>query len=129
MFRFVLLIILFFSLVSCVKSETTKLSNDVKIVKYLLSNNKEKSIIKKYNKEFGQWFEVGCAIPELKSAEKCIDNLEYTKLSKLKMNLLIQNLSNGNEREQTAVSQTEKNQNIQPEPPREPEPPRQPLKS
>ena len=76
MFRFVFLFILFLSLVSCVKSETTKISNDVKIEKYLLSDNKEKSIIKKYNKEFGQWFEVSCPIPELKLAEKCIDNLE-----------------------------------------------------
>ena len=96
MFRFVFLFILFFSLFSCVKLETTKISNDVKIVKYLLSDNKEKSIIKKYNKEFGQWFEVSCPIPELKLAEilqlklaeKCIDNLEYTKLSKSKMKKL-----------------------------------------
>ena len=87
MFRSAFLFILFLSLVSCVKSETTKISDDVKIVKYLLSDNKEEFIIKKYNKEFGQWFEVICPIPELKLAEKCIDNLEYTKLSKSKMNI------------------------------------------
>ena len=122
MFRIVFLFILSFSLISCVKTETTKISNDVKIVKYLLSNNKEKSIIKKYNKEFGQWFEASCQIPELKLAE-CIDNLEYTKLAKLKMNLLIQNQRNGNETVQTTGSQTVENQNIQTEQPSGPEQP------
>ena len=123
MFRIVFLFILFFSLISCVKTETTKISNDVKIIKYLLSDNKEKSIIKKYNKEFGQWFEVSCQIPELKLAEKCINNLEYTKLAKSKMNLLIQNQRNGNETVQTAGLQTEENQNIQTEQPSGPEEP------
>ena len=126
MFRSAFLFILFLSLVSCVKSETTKISDDVKIVKYLLSDNKEKSIIKKYNKELGQWFEVSCPIPELKLAEKCIDNLEYTKLSKSKMNLLIQHQRNSNEKVQSTVSQTKKNQNIQTESPVEPESPIEP---
>ena len=63
MFKFVFVFILFFGLFSCVKTETTKISNDVKIVKYLFSDDKEKSIIKKYNKKFGQWFEVKCQIP------------------------------------------------------------------
>ena len=95
MFKFVFVFILFFGLLSCVKTETTKISSDVKIVKYLFSDDKEKSIIKKYNKKFGQWFEVSCLIPEVKLVEKvklvesCIDNLEYTKLAKLKINLLI----------------------------------------
>ena len=121
MFKFVFVFILFFGLFSCVKTETTKISNDVKIVKYLFSDDKEKSIIKKYNKEFGQWFEVSCSISELKLAEECIDNLEYTKLAKSKMNLLIQNQGNDNETVQTTNSQTEENQNIQTEQPSEPE--------
>jgi hypothetical protein len=126
MFRFVFLFILFFGLFSCVKTETTKISNDVKIVKYLFSDDKEKSIIKKYNKEFGQWFEVSCSISELKLAKECIDNLEYTKLAKSKMNLLIQNQGNDNETVQTTNSQTEENQNIQTEQPSEPELPPEP---
>ena len=136
MFRIVFLFILSFSLISCVKTEITKISNDVKIVKYLLSDNKEKSIIKKYNKEFGQWFEASCQILELKLAElpelklaECIDNLEYTKLAKLKMNLLIQNQRNGNETVQTTGSQTVENQNIQTEQPLGPEEPLGPLES
>ncbi len=95
MFKFIFVFVLFFGLFSCVKTETTKISSDVKIVKYLFSDDKEKSIIKKYNKKLGQWFEVSCPIPELKSeiiklAEECIDNLEYTKLAKSKINLIIQ---------------------------------------
>jgi len=113
MFRFVFLFILFFGLLSCVKTETTKISNNVKIVKYLLSDNKEKSIIKKYNKKFRQWFEVTC--PTSASAENCIDNLEYTKLAKSKMNLLIQSQRNGGGAVQTAGSQTAENQNTQTE--------------
>ena len=85
MLKFVFLFILFFSLFSCVKTETTKISNNVKIIKYLSSDNKEKTIIKKYNKKFGEWFEVICTT----SAENCIDNLEYTKSAKSKMSLLI----------------------------------------
>ena len=134
MFKFVFVFILFFGLFSCVKTETTKISSDVKIVKYLFSDDKEKSIIKKYNKKLGQWFEVSCPIPELKSeiiklAEECIDNLEYTKLAKSKMNLLIQNQGNDNETVQITDSQTEKNQNIQTEPPSEPEEPSEPSES
>jgi len=113
MFRFVFLFILFFGLLSCVKTETTKISNNVKIVKYLLSDNKEKSIIKKYNKKFRQWFEVTCST----SAENCIDNLEYTKLAKSKMNLLIQSQRNDGGAVQTAGSQTKENQNTQTEQP------------
>ena len=135
MFKFVFVFILFFGLFSCVKTETTKISSDVRIVKYLFSDDKEKSIIKKYNKKFGQWFEVSCSISELKLAEDCIDNLEYTKLAKSKMNLLIQNQRNDNETVQTTDSQTEENQNIQteqppmPELPPEPEEPSEPSES
>ena len=117
MYKIVFVFILFFGLFSCVKTETTKISNDVKIVKYLFSDYKEKSIIKKYNKELGQWFEVRCLITEIKLVEGCIDNLEYTKLAKSKINLLIQNQRNDNDTVQTIDSQTEENQNIQTEQP------------
>ena len=120
MFKFVFIFILFFGLISCVKTETFKISGDVKIVKYLFSDDKEKSIIKKYNKKFGEWFEVSCSTSGLKLeitklAKECIDNLEYTKLAKSKMNLIIENQRDGNKTVQTTVSQTEENQNIQTE--------------
>ena len=69
---------------------------------------------------------VGSVGPQLADIAKCINNLEYTKLSKSKMNLLIQHQRNGNETVQSTDSQTEKNQNIQTEPPIEPEPPMEP---
>jgi len=125
MFRFVLLLILFFSLFSCVKTETTKISNNVKIVKYLLSDNKEKTIIKKYNKKFGQWFEVTCSTSESTLAENCIDNLEYTKSAKSKMNLLISQ-KDDNGAVQTAGLQTEEYQTEQPSEPEQPSGPEQP---
>ena len=110
MFRFVFFVILFLGLLSCVKTETTKISNNVKIVKYLFSDNKEKTIIKKYNKKFRRWFEVSCSASESTSAKNCIDNLEYTKLAKSKMNLLIQSQGADNRAEQAGDSLTERSQ-------------------
>ena len=118
-------VIISLSLFSCVKTETTKITSNVKIVKYL-SENSEKSIVKKYNKVYNQWFEVFCSLPGLKadtenSITKCVNNLEYTKLSMSKMNIIDQNKGRNknienikniiNEQDQNEQDQNEQDQN------------------
>ena len=98
--KIVLIFLLTFGLFSCAKVETTKISNDIKIVKYAYSKNKEVFIIKKFNKKFNQWFEAECPNVHKSRSEiinfsdNCIKGLKYTKLAKGKMISITQNLQN-----------------------------------
>ena len=130
----VLSFLLIFSLLSCAKVETTKISNDLKIVKYAYSKNKDVFIIKKFNKEFNQWFEVQCPnvhTPRLEIIiflDNCTEDLKYTKLAKLKMISITQNLQNDSNSTETTQS-TETTETTQPAeniPPQQPQQPQQP---
>ena len=119
MIKIVLLIYLIFGLPSCAKVETTKISNDIKIVKYAYSKNKEVFIIKKFNKEFNQWFEAECSnvhkprLEIINFSDNCIKDLKYTKLAKVKMISIIQNLQNDSNSTETTQS-TESTETTQP---------------
>ena len=110
MINVVLTFLLTFSLLSCVKVETTKISNDIKIVKYQDSKNKELFLIKKFNNEFNQWFEVECPNvlpPRLEMIifpQRCIEDLKYTKLAKVKMISIIRNIQNDSNSTETTQS-------------------------
>ena len=130
MTKIILSFLLTFGLFSCAKVETTKISNDIKIVKYAYSKNKEVFIIKKFNKEFNQWFEAECPnihkprLEIINFSDKCIKDLRYTKLAKVKMISIIQNLQNDSNSTETTQSteSTETAQsaeNMQPQQPSE----------
>ena len=113
MTKMVLSFLLTFGLLSCAKVETAKISNDLKIIKYAYSKNKEVFIIKKFNKEFNQWFEVQCPnvhTPRLEIIiflDNCTEDLKYTKLAKVKMISIIENLqSDSNSTETTETTET-----------------------
>ena len=140
MTKIILLFLLTFGLLSCAKVETVKISNDIKIVKYAYSKNKEVFIIKKFNKEFNQWFEVQCPnvhTPRLEIIiflDNCTEDLKYTKLAKLKMISITQNLQNDSNSTETTQSTetTETTETTQPGeniPPQQPQQPQQPLES
>ena len=128
MTKIVLSFLLIFGLLSCAKVETAKISNDLKIVKYAYSKNKEVFIIKKFNKEFNQWFEAQCPdvhTPRLEIIiflDNCIEDLKYTKLAKLKMISITQNLQNDSNSTETAET-TQPDENIPPQQPQQPQPP------
>ena len=137
MTKIVLSFLLTFGLLSCAKVETVKISNDIKIVKYAYSKNKEVFIIKKFNKEFNQWFEVQCPnvhTPRLEIIiflDNCTEDLKYTKLATLKMISITQNLQNNSNSTETTQS-TETTETTQPAeniPPQQPQQPQQPLES
>ena len=130
----VLSFLLTFGLLSCAKVETVKTSNDLKIVKYAYSKNKEVFIIKKFNKEFNQWFEVQCPnvhTPRLEIIiflDSCIESLKYTKSAKVEMTSITQNLQNNSNSTETTQS-TETTETTQPAeniPPQQPQQPQQP---
>ena len=110
MTKIVLSFLLTFGLLSCAKVETVKISNDIKIVKYAYSKNKEVFIIKKFNKEFNQWFEAECSnvhkprLEIINFSDNCIKDLKYTKLAKVKMISIIQNLQNDSNSTETTQS-------------------------
>ena len=134
MTKIVLSFLLIFGLLSCAKVETAKISNDLKIVKYAYSKNKEVFIIKKFNKEFNQWFEAQCPnvhTPRLEIIiflDNCIEDLKYTKLAKLKMISITQNLQNDSNSTETTQS-TETTETTQPAENIPPQQPQQPLES
>ncbi|MDA8851140.1 hypothetical protein N9J04_00010 [Candidatus Pelagibacter sp.] len=141
--KIILLFLLTFCLLSCVKVKTTKISNDIKIVKYAYSKNKEVFTIKKFNKEFNQWFEAECPnihkprLEIINFSDNCIKDLKYTKLAKVKMASIIQNLQNdSNSTETTQSTETTETtqstestetaqsaENIQPQQPQQPQTP------
>ena len=134
MTKIVLSFLLTFGLLSCAKVETVKISNDIKIVKYAYSKNKEVFITKKFNKEFNQWFEAQCPnvhTPRLEIIiflDSCIESLKYTKLAKVEMTSITQNLQNNSNSTETTQS-TETTETTQPAeniPPQQPQQPQQP---
>ena len=110
MTKIVLSFLLTFGLLSCAKVETVKISNDIKIVKYAYSKNKEVFIIKKFNKEFNQWFEAQCPnvhTPRLEIIiflDSCIESLKYTKSAKVEMTSIIHNSQNNSNSTETTQS-------------------------
>ena len=134
MTKIVLSFLLTFCLLSCVKVKTTKISNDIKIIKYAYSKNKELFLIKKFNNEFNQWFEVECPNvlpPRLEMIifpQRCIEDLKYTKLAKVKMISIIRNIQNDSNSTETTQS-TETTETTQPVENIPPQQPQQPLES
>ena len=140
MTKIILLFLLTFGLLSCAKVETAKISNDLKIVKYAYSKNKEVFIIKKFNKEFNQWFEAECSnvhkprLEIINFSDKCIKDLRYTKLAKVKMISIIQNLQNDSNSTETTQStgttqSTESTETAQSAENMQPQQPQQPSES
>ena len=134
MTKIILSFLLTFGLLSCAKVETVKISNDIKIVKYAYSKNKEVFIIKKFNKEFNQWFEAQCPdvhTPRLEIInflDSCIESLKYTKSAKVEMTSIIHNRQNNSNSTETTQSTgttetTQLAENIQPQQPQQPQTP------
>ena len=134
MTKIVLSFLLTFGLLSCAKVETVKISNDIKIVKYAYSKNKEVFIIKKFNKEFNQWFEAQCPdvhtlrLEIINFLDSCIESLKYTKSAKVEMTSIIHNRQNNSNSTETTQSTgttetTQLAENIQPQQPQQPQTP------